>query len=330
MTLGKFPQTRLRRNRKDAWCRDLVAETRLSVKDLVWPIFVCEDNHPRAIDPLPGVVRYSLEELKKVAEFALKSGIPAIDLFSATPQEKKCSEGLEALNPCNLQTQAVQMLKSEFPELGIMTDIALDAYTSHGHDGVLRGNDVANDETSEILSKMAVMHAEAGVDVIAPSDMMDGRIGTIRHALDRAGFQHVRILAYSAKYASAFYGPFRDALGSAPSLGKGDKKTYQMDPANLQEALREAAQDIQEGADMIMVKPGLPYLDVIRKFKDTFHMPIFAYHVSGEYAMLKAAAQNGWLDYNRALLETMIAFKRAGADGILTYAAPEIVKLLKD
>jgi porphobilinogen synthase len=330
LALGKFPETRLRRNRKDAWSRDLVAETRLSVKDLVWPIFLCEGAHKREIDALPGVMRYSVDEVCKAAEFAAESGVPAIALFGVTPHEKKCQWAKEALNDNNLTFQALRILKTEFPDLGVITDVALDAYTSHGHDGLLVGDDVANDETIEVLTKIALLNAEAGADVVAPSDMMDGRVGAIRKALDEAGYKNVRILAYAAKYASAFYGPFREALGSAPSLGKGCKKTYQMDPANTREALREGAQDVQEGADMLMVKPGLPYLDIISKFNETFHLPVFAYHVSGEYAMLKAAAQNGWLDYDRAILETMLAFKRAGAAGVFTYSAPDIVKLLKE
>ena len=330
LSLGKFPETRLRRNRKDAWSRDLVAEIRLSVKDIVWPLFLCEDAHKREIDALPGVLRHSIEEVKKAAEYALKSGIPAIAIFGVTPHNKKCEWAKEALNDNNLTVQALRVLKSEFPELGVITDVALDAYTSHGHDGLLRGDEVINDETIEILAKMAILHAEAGADVVAPSDMMDGRVGAIRKALDETGHKNVRIMAYSAKYSSAFYGPFREALGSASSLGKGCKKTYHMDPANRREALREGAQDIQEGADMLIVKPGLPYLDIISKFHETFHLPVFAYHVSGEYAMMRAAAQNGWLDYDRAVIEIMTAFKRAGTAGVFTYCAPDIVRLLKD
>ena len=330
LIIGKFPETRPRRNRKTAWSRDMVAETRLSVKDLIWPLFLCEPTHRREIDSLPGVTRYSIDELRGAAESALRAGIPAITLFGVTQLEKKCARGKEALNGNNLTVQALHVLKSEFPELGVITDIALDAYTSHGHDGVLKGDDVDNDETLEILAQMAVLHAQAGVDVVAPSDMMDGRVGAIRKALDQAGYTHVQILTYAAKYASAFYGPFREALGSASSLGKGNKKTYHMDPANVREALYEGALDVQEGADMLMVKPGLPYLDVLAKFKDTFHLPVFVYQISGEYAMLKAAAQNGWIDYDRAILETMTSFKRAGAAGVLTYAAPDVARLIRE
>ena len=330
LALGKFPKTRLRRNRKEAWIRDLVAETHLSVKDFIWPLFLCEDTHKREIDALPGVLRYAVDEVRNAAEFAIKSGLPAVALFNVTSREKKCEWAKEALNDNNLTIQALRILKSEFPELGVITDVALDAYTSHGHDGLLEEGEIVNDKTIQILAKMATLHAEAGADIVAPSDMMDGRVGAIRKALDEKNYTNVSIMAYAAKYASAFYGPFREALGSASSFGKGCKKTYQMDFANTREALREGAQDIQEGADMLMVKPGLPYLDIISKFHETFHLPIFAYHVSGEYAMLKAAAQNGWLDYDRALIEIMTAFKRAGTTGIFTYCAPDIVKLLTD
>lgn len=324
-----FPQSRLRRNRQEEWCRDLVAETQLSVKDLILPLFVREEKTPRKISAMPGIFRYSLDELPAVCQKARDLGIRAVILFPYTDPALKCEEGQEAWNSNNLICQAVGVLKSQCPDLGIMADIALDPYTSHGHDGVLREGKVHNDDTLRVLEKMALVLARAGVDVVAPSDMMDGRIGAIRKALDQEGYENVRILAYSAKYASAFYGPFREALGSLSSLGKADKKTYQMDPANGREALREGAQDLLEGADMLMVKPGLPYLDIIYRLKEAFSLPLFAYQVSGEYSMLKAAGEKGWIDYEKALIESLIAFKRAGASAILTYAALEVAELLQ-
>lgn len=326
---AEFPQSRLRRNRQDEWCRDLVAETSLSAKDFVLPLFIRESTVPREISAMPGVFRYELSELSLICEEAQELGIRAVLLFPYTNPALKCPEGKEAWNPDNLTCQAVRLLKKSFPDLGIMSDVALDPYTSHGHDGVLRDGKVHNDETLKVLEKMALVLAQAGVDVVAPSDMMDGRIGSIRKALDKENYQHVRILAYSAKYASAFYGPFREALGSATSLGKGSKKTYQMDSANALEALREGAQDVMEGADMLMVKPGLPYLDIIYRLKEAFLLPLFAYQVSGEYSMLKAAAEKGWVDYNNVLMESLIALKRAGASGIITYGALEAAKLLR-
>ncbi len=324
-------RTRLRRNRQSEWNRRLVRENTLSVDDLIWPVFVMEGEKKRdPIRSLPGVERLTIDELVREAEKAAKLGIPALALFPVVGAEGKSLDGKEAMNPNNLACQALRALKKNVPEVGLFIDVALDPYTSHGHDGIL-GDDgyVLNDETIAVLCKQAVVHAEAGADVIAPSDMMDGRIGAIRDALDACDFTRKGICAYSAKYASAFYGPFRDAVNSAGYL-KGDKKTYQLDPANRQEALREVGQDIIEGADMVMVKPGMPYLDIIRDVKESFGVPTFAYHVSGEYAMLKAAAQNGWLDNDKALLEVMMSFKRAGTDAVLTYAAPEIAQLIQN
>ncbi len=326
---AKYPQSRLRRNRQDAWCRDLIAETRLSVKDFVLPLFVREHHIPPEISAMPGIMRHTLEELILICQKAQSLGINAVLLFPCTDPSLKCEEGKEACNPDNLICQAVRLLKRECPDLGVMVDVALDPYTSHGHDGVLREGQVANDETVFILQQMALVLAQAGVDVIAPSDMMDGRIGAIRKALDQAGYPNLRILAYSAKYASAFYGPFREALGTLSALGKADKKTYQMDPANAREALREAAQDVLEGADMLMVKPALPYLDIIYRIKETFPLPLFAYQISGEYSILKAASEKGWVDYERALIETLTSIKRAGATGIITYAALDAAELLQ-
>ncbi len=329
MDLGRFPATRMRRNRHDAWTRRLVAENRLSVDDLIWPVFVCEGgNRTEPVASMPGVERASLDRLARHVEPALGLGIPALALFPATPPEKKDSEGTEAANPDNLMCRAARLLKREFPEVGLVGDVALDPYTDHGHDGVLRNGDVANDETLPILARQAVVQAEAGIDVIAPSDMMDGRVAAIREALDAAGLIHTRIMSYAAKYASAFYGPFREAVGSGGAL-KGDKKTYQMDPANSDEALREVALDLAEGADMVMVKPGMPYLDIVRRVKERFGAPTFAYQVSGEYAMLMGAIRNGWLDGERTVLEVLTGFKRAGADGVLTYFAPLAAKLLR-
>ncbi|HEY3847395.1 MAG TPA: porphobilinogen synthase [Acetobacteraceae bacterium] len=329
MTVGQFPTTRMRRNRYDGWTRRLVAENSLSADDLIWPVFIIEGRGTTTeVASMPGVQRVTLDRLARHVEPALQYGIPAVALFPATPPEKKDAEGTEATNPENLMCAAARLLKREFPELGLVGDVALDPYTDHGHDGVIRDGYVANDDSLRVLTRQAVNQAQAGIDVIAPSDMMDGRVGAIRGALDEAGLIHTRIMSYAAKYASAFYSPFRDAVGSGGAL-KGDKKTYQMDPANSDEALREVALDIAEGADMVMVKPGLPYLDIVRRVKERFGVPTFAYQVSGEYAMVMAAVQNGWLDHHRAMMETLIAFKRAGCNGVLTYFAPEAAKLLR-
>jgi porphobilinogen synthase len=329
VSLGRFPTTRPRRNRRDAWTRRLVAETALSVDDLIWPVFVMEgEGRTSEVASMPGVVRVTLDRLAAHVERAVALGIPAVALFPMTPPERKDAEGTEALNPDNLMCRAARLLKREFPDLGLVGDVALDPYTDHGHDGVIREGYVANDDSLEVLRVQAVIQAQAGIDVIAPSDMMDGRVGAIRAALDAEGLIHTRIMSYAAKYASAFYGPFRDAVGSGTSL-KGDKKTYQMDPANSEEALREVAMDLEEGADMVMVKPGMPYLDIVRRVKDRFGVPTFAYQVSGEYAMISAAANNGWLDRERAVMESLMAFKRAGANGVLTYFAVEAAERLR-
>jgi porphobilinogen synthase len=327
---GRYPQTRLRRLRRYDWSRRLVAENRLSVDDLIWPLFVHEGTNRReAVRSMPGVERLSIDLLVEAVAGSIQLGIPAVAIFPAVDAAKKTPEAEEAVNSENLVCRAVRALKLAHGEaIGIICDVALDPYTSHGHDGLLRDGYVANDETVELLCRQALVQAEAGCDVIAPSDMMDGRVGAIRAALDEVGFEHVSIMVYAAKYASAFYGPFRDAVGSAANLGAGDKRTYQMDPANSDEALREVALDIAEGADMVMVKPGLPYLDVVRRVKDTFAVPTFAYQVSGEYAMLCAAAQHGWLDREKAVLESLLSFKRAGADGVLTYFAAEAARLI--
>lgn len=319
---------RMRRNRSDDWLRRMVAENTLGVSDLIWPVFVCEgENVSEDIPSLPGVQRVSVDiVVKRVAE-ARDLGIPAIAIFPVVPAEQKNSKGSNALEPGNLVCRAVQAIKKDVPGIGVMTDVALDPYTDHGHDGVLDGDEILNDETVEILCRQALNQAKAGTDIIAPSDMMDGRVGAIREILDKHGFQNVKIISYAAKYASAFYGPFRDAINTNGVL-QGDKKTYQMNPANKDEALREVELDIEEGADMVIVKPGMPYLDVIHAIKDMFEIPTIAYHVSGEYAMMQAAAQNGWLDYEKSLMEAMICFKRAGADAIITYAALDIAKLL--
>jgi porphobilinogen synthase len=323
-----FPTTRLRRNRYDAWTRRLVAEHAVTVNDLIWPIFIIEGaGQVVPVASMPGVSRVTLDRLEAHVAPAVELGIPAVALFPATPAEKKDAEGSEALNPENLMCSAARLLKKAFPDTGLVGDVALDPYTDHGHDGVIRRGYVANDETLAVLTRQSVNQAQAGIDIIAPSDMMDGRIGAIRGALDEAGLTHTRIMSYAAKYASAFYGPFRDALGSAKSL-HGDKKTYQMDPANSDEALREVAMDLEEGADMVMVKPGMPYLDIIRRVRDRFAVPTFAYQVSGEYAMLVAAMERGWLDRERGMMESLLAFKRAGADGVLTYFAVEAARLL--
>jgi porphobilinogen synthase len=330
MSSGHFPATRLRRNRYDSWTRRLVAENKVSVDDLIWPIFIIEGSGLNVpVASMPGVERVSIDRLAAHVEPAAKLGIPAIALFPATPAEKKNAEGTESGNPDNLICSASRLLKREFPNVGLVGDVALDPYTDHGHDGVIRDGYVANDETLEKLTHQAVIQAQAGVDVIAPSDMMDGRVGAIRAALDDAGQIHTRIMSYAAKYASAFYGPFRDALGSAKSL-HGDKKTYQMDPANSDEAMREVALDLAEGADMVMVKPGMPYLDIVRRVKDRFGVPTYAYQVSGEYAMMVAAMERGWLDRDRAILEALLGFKRAGCDGVLTYFAVEAARLLRE
>ncbi|WP_020176290.1 porphobilinogen synthase [Methyloferula stellata] len=321
---------RMRRNRKAEWTRKLVRENVLTTGDLIWPIFIIEGTNKREpISSMPLVERLSVDEAVRAAGEAVELGIPAIALFPHTDPAMRDPRGSEALNPQNLVCRACAAIKKEIPDLGLITDIALDPYTSHGHDGVMRGEDILNDETVEILVQQALNQARAGSDIIAPSDMMDGRVGAIRAGLDAEGFEMVQIMAYAAKYASAFYGPFRDAIGTSATL-IGDKRTYQMDPANSDEALREVAADIEEGADMVMVKPGLPYLDIIRRVKDNFSIPTFAYQVSGEYAMIMAAALNGWIDGDRAMMESLIAFKRAGADGVLTYFAPRVARKLRE
>ena len=325
---GAFPRVRPRRNRADAWTRRLVAETRLSVDDLVWPVFALDgENRREPVASMPGVERMSLDLLVPAVAEAAELGIPCVALFPVLPAEMKSEDAAEAANPDSLMCRAIRTLKRELPQMGILADVALDPYTSHGHDGLVRDGRVLNDETVAVLVAQALVQAEAGCDIVAPSDMMDGRIGAIRDALDARGLHLARICSYAAKYASAFYGPFREAVNSGGFL-KGDKRTYQMDPANTEEALREVALDPQEGADMVMVKPGLPYLDIVRRVKETFGVPTFAYQVSGEYAMMKAAAGNGWLDYDKVLLETLLGFRRAGADAILTYGAVEAARLL--
>ena len=328
---GAYPATRLRRMRRDAFSRHLMRETRLSADDLIYPVFVIEGKAKREpVASMPGIERLSIDLLLKEAEECLKLGLPALALFPVTPVSKKSLNAAEAYNKKGLAQQATRELKKEFPELGIITDVALDPFTTHGQDGIIDADGyVMNDESVEILVRQALSHAEAGADVVAPSDMMDGRIGAIREALESQGFVNTRILAYSAKYASSFYGPFRDAVGSAAALSKGDKHSYQMDVANSDEALREVAQDLDEGADMVMVKPGLPYLDIVRRVKDTFGAPTFVYQVSGEYSMLMAAAKNGWLDERACALEALTAIKRAGADGVLSYFAKRAAAWLK-
>ncbi len=330
---ASFPATRLRRMRRDAFSRRLMRESVLTANDLIYPVFVLEgEKRSEAVASMPGVERQSLDLLLKTAERAMRLEIPALALFPVVDAGLKTPGAEAAWNPEGLVPRVVAALKREFPVLGIVTDVALDPYTSHGQDGLIDADDargyVLNDETLEALAKQALTHAQAGADVVAPSDMMDGRIGRIRAELDGAGLIHTRILAYSAKYASSFYGPFRDAVGSAGNLGKGNKYTYQMDPANSDEALREVALDLAEGADMVMVKPGLPYLDIVRRVKDEFKVPTYAYQVSGEYAMLKAAAQRGWVDETACMLESLLAFKRAGADGILSYFALDAAERL--
>jgi len=329
MTNPSFPPTRMRRLRRHDWSRKLVAENALSASDFIWPLFVIEGTKRREpVASMPGVERVSPDLVAAEAESAAKLGIPVIALFPYTDASLKTADGREALNANNLVCRAVREIKRAVPQVGVLCDVALDPYTTHGHDGVIVGDDVANDETVEILVKQALVQAEAGCDIIAPSDMMDGRVGAIRQALEKNGFANTLIMAYAAKYASAFYGPFRDAVGSAKAL-TGDKRTYQMDPANGDEALREVALDIAEGADMVMVKPGMPYLDIVRRVKDAFHVPTFAYQVSGEYSMILAAVERGWLDRDGAILESLIAFKRAGAAGILTYFARDVAKMLR-
>lgn len=328
-SLRSFPYSRLRRTRQSPWIRDMVQENHLRVDDLIWPIFVVEgENQTQEIPSMPGVVRNSIDLTLKKVEEAANLGIKCIALFPVTPNEKKDENGSEAWNPDNLMCRTIRALKKEFPEVGLLGDVALDPYTSHGHDGIMKDGKILNDETVSALILQALVQADAGVDIIAPSDMMDGRIGALREALDEKNHQNVMLMAYAAKYASAYYGPFRDAV-QTNGLLKGDKKTYQMNPANTNEALHEVALDIAEGADMVMVKPGLPYLDIISRVKSEFSVPTFAYHVSGEYAMLKAAAQNGWIDHDKCMMETLVAFKRAGCDGILTYCAVEAAKLLR-
>ncbi|MBT9599173.1 MAG: porphobilinogen synthase [Vitreoscilla sp.] len=330
--LPNYPASRPRRLRRDAFSRALVREHALSASDLIYPVFVL-DGQGRVEDvaSMPGVQRLSLDGLYAKAEACLSLGVPVMALFPVIDPSLKTPDGIEATRPDGLVPRVVRELKQRFPELGLLTDVALDPFTSHGQDGLLDETGyILNDETVAMLRRQALVQAEAGVDIVAPSDMMDGRIGAIRQALEGAGHIHTKIMAYSAKYASAFYGPFRDAVGSAKNLGKSDKKTYQMDPGNSDEALREVALDIAEGADMVMVKPGLPYLDIVRRVKDEFRMPTFAYQVSGEYSMIKAAAANGWLDHDAVMMEALLAFKRAGADGVLSYFALDAARLLKN
>jgi porphobilinogen synthase len=321
--------TRLRRNRRSEWARRMMRENQLTTDDLIWPLFIMDGNNKRApIRSMPGVERLTVDQAVREAERAAKLTIPCLALFPYTDPKLRDEIGSEALNPDNLVCRAIRAIKQEVPDIGILCDVALDPFTSHGHDGLIRDGEILNDETVAVLVKQAVVQAQAGCDIIAPSDMMDGRVGAIRKALDAASFIEVSIMAYAAKYASVFYGPFRDAVGSSKTL-TGDKRTYQMDFGNTDEALREVALDIEEGADMIMIKPGLPYLDIVQRVKDAFGMPTFAYQVSGEYAMIMAAAGNGWLDGERAMIETLTAFKRAGADGVLTYFAPRVAETLK-
>jgi porphobilinogen synthase len=329
MSHAAYPALRMRRNRKSRWSRALVRENTLTVDDLIWPLFVIEGkNKSEAVSTMPGVSRWSVDLLVEQVKQAADLGIPAIALFPYTDASLRTEDGAEAYNPDNLICRAVRAIKKAVPHIGIMCDVALDPYTSHGHDGLLRDGKIINDETNEVLVRQALVQVEAGCDIIAPSDMMDGRIGLIRAALESAGHQDVQIMAYSAKYASGFYGPFRDAIGSTAKL-VGDKKTYQMDPANSDEAMREVAFDMAEGADMVMVKPGMPYLDIVSRVKREFGVPTFAYQVSGEYAMIQAACQNGWLDPARVVEESLMSFKRAGADGVLTYFAFDTAKRLK-
>lgn len=329
-TRGPFPATRLRRVRGAAWSRRLVAESTLSTSDLIWPWFVFDGIGTQDVPSMPDVERLGTDRIAAAAAHACELNLPAVAVFPATDPKLKTPDAEEAVNADNLVCQTVRRIKQETGDsLGVICDVALDPYSSHGQDGLVRDGKVVNDETVELLCAQAVVQAQAGCDIIAPSDMMDGRVGAIRRSLDHAGFQHVQIMSYAAKYASAFYGPFRDAVGSAANLGGGDKKTYQQDPAQSDEALHEVALDLQEGADSVMVKPGMPYLDIVRRVKDRFCVPTFAYQVSGEYAMLQAAAANGWLDGESVMLESLLAFKRAGADGVLTYFAPRAATVLK-
>jgi porphobilinogen synthase len=329
--LGKYPSVRMRRMRKDEFSRRLMREHRLTTDDLIYPVFIIDGkNRTVAVDSMPGIRRYTIDQLLRHADSCLKAGIPAIALFPAIERTLKTADGREAVNPKGLVPRAVAALKKRFPELGVITDIALDPYTTHGQDGVIDATGyVLNDETVTVLERQALVCAAAGVDIVAPSDMMDGRIGAIRAALDSKRYIQTRIMAYSAKYASGFYGPFRDAVGSDKNLGKSDKRNYQMDPANSDEALWEVGLDLQEGADMVMVKPGMPYLDIVRRVKDQYKAPTYVYQVSGEYAMLKAAAAKGWLDEQQCVMESLLAFKRAGADGVLTYFALDAARWLK-
>jgi porphobilinogen synthase len=326
---GQYPNVRMRRNRRSKWARRLVAETTLTADDLIWPMFVVEGRGVKQpVDSMPGVDRLSVDLIVEAAEQAVHLGIPVVALFPYTDPKLRTDDGREALNPDNLVCRATRAIRDRKLDVGVLLDVALDPYTSHGHDGLMRDGVILNDETLQALVHQALVQAEAGCDIIAPSDMMDGRVGVIRKALEAGGYKDTQIMAYAAKYASAFYGPFRDAVGSSATL-IGDKRTYQMDPANSDEALREVALDIAEGADMVMVKPGMPYLDIVRRVKDEFGMPTFAYQVSGEYSMLVAAAERGWLEGDKFMLESLIAFKRAGADGILTYFAPRVARLLR-
>jgi porphobilinogen synthase len=331
ITPSQYPAVRMRRMRRDPFSRALMRENTVTASDLIYPVFILDgQNQRQQVASMPGVERVSVDLLLKVAEEAVALGIPVLALFPVVEASLKTYDGIEATNPQGLIPRAVRELKRAFPQLGLMTDVALDPYTTHGQDGLPDENGyIVNEKTIDMLIRQAMAQAEAGVDIVAPSDMMDGRIGAIRAALEERNFIHTRIMAYSAKYASAYYGPFRDAVGSAANLGKADKNTYQMDPANTDEALREVALDIAEGADMVMVKPGMPYLDVVRRVKDEFKVPTFAYQVSGEYAMLQAAFQNGWLDKDKIIMETMMSFKRAGADGVLTYFALDVARRLK-
>jgi porphobilinogen synthase len=328
---GQYPATRMRRMRRDPFSRAMMRENTLTAADLIYPVFILDgENQRQQVASMPGVERVSVDLLMGVAEECVALGIPVLALFPVVDASLKTYDGVEATNPDGLVPRAVRRLKQQFPQLGILTDVALDPYTTHGQDGLPDENGyIVNEKTIAMLTRQALAQAEAGVDIVAPSDMMDGRMGAIRTALEEGGFIHTRLMAYSAKYASAFYGPFRDAVGSSANLGKADKNTYQMDPANSDEALREVALDLAEGADMVMVKPGMPYLDVVRRVKDEFKVPTFAYQVSGEYAMIKAAAQNGWLDHDKVMMESMMAFKRAGADGVLTYFALDVARKLK-
>ena len=326
---SQFPRTRMRRNRADEWVRRLTRESSVTADDLIWPMFVQPGTAARTPVPsMPGVDRLSIDLVVEAVGEAKALGIPAVAIFPVTPQELKSDDGKEATNADNLVCRTVRAIKEKHDDIGVICDVALDPYTTHGQDGILRDGKILNDETVDVLCQQAFVQAQAGCDVIAPSDMMDGRVAAIRKALDDEGLVDVSLLAYSAKYASAYYGPFRDAVGSAQSLGTADKRTYQMDPANSDVAIREVALDVAEGADMVMVKPGRPYRDIVRRVKDAFGLPTFAYQVSGEYAMLRGASDRGWLEWDKAILESMLCFKRAGADGVLTYAAPQIARLL--